>query len=302
MYKPFVPSFLGRREISVDLLPVIQRIDWRFFFHAWKLTGNYEGLDTLCKCEACKVQWLLRFRPEEKEKAQEAYKLLKDAKEILREGIADKILNLSAIVYFSEARSIGEGISFTKEGQEILYLPMLRQQHESERNGYCLSIADFISSEKDYIGMFAVTVHGGDEWAEKAKQEGDDYKSLLIKSVADRLAEATAEWLHEKIRTEYWGYAQESNAEGIRPAFGYPSIPDLSLLFEANKLLHLDEIGIHISENGAMKPNASICGLHISHPQAFYFIVGKIGDDQKESYAKQRGKKIEDIEKWLVNN
>lgn len=303
MFQPIVPSFLGKKIIQeIDFLPVISRIDWRYFFHAWKLTGNYEGLNTLCDCEACKMQWLLRFKAEEREKASEAYQLMKDAKEVLRKGIGEKIFHLSAIVYFSNAHSKGEGISLTKEGEEILYLPMLRQQHASERNGFCLSIADFISPEEDYIGLFAVTVHGGDEWAENVQKEGDDYTALLIKSVADRLAEATAQWLHEKIRTEYWGYATKNNAEGIRPAFGYPSLPDLSLLFEANKLLNLNEIGITLSENGAMKPNASICGLHLSHPQASYFIVGKIGEDQKGEYAKQRGMTKEEIERWLVNN
>ncbi|MBR2261932.1 MAG: 5-methyltetrahydrofolate--homocysteine methyltransferase [Paludibacteraceae bacterium] len=303
MYKPITPQFIGRKILShIDFLPVLQRIDWRYFFYAWRLTGNYKGLETLCDCEACKVQWLLRFSPEEKEKANEAYQLMKDAKEILRKGIVEKIFDLSAILLFAKAHSQGEGILLTdKEGKE-LYLPMLRQQHPSERNGYCLSMTDFISPKEDFIGLFAVSVHGGDEWAERVRTEGDDYTSLLIKSVADRLAEATAEWLHEEIRSNYWGYAKTTGAEGIRPAFGYPSLPDLSLLFEANKLLHLEDIGIFISENGAMKPNATICGLHISHPEATYFMIGKIGADQKEDYAKRRGLSTTELGKWLVNN
>ena len=209
---------------------------------------------------------------------------------------------MSAILFFAKAHSQDEGILITEEEGKELYLPMLRQQHPSERNDYCLSMADFISPKEDYIGLFAVTVHGGDEWAERMKNEGDDYTSLLIKSVADRLAEATAEWLHEEIRSNYWGYAKATGAEGIRPAFGYPSLPDLSLIFEANKLLNLKDIGVSISENGAMKPNASICGLHISHPQSCYFMISKIGTDQKEDYAKRRGVSLMELGRWLVNN
>ncbi len=301
MYQPIRPSFLGRKIIKdIDLLSVIARIDWKFFFLAWKVSGHYDGLETLCDCEACKVQWLNRFRIEDKEKAKEAYQLFRDAQEVLRNGIERKRFQPQAIVYFAEARSEGEGISILEDEKERLYLPMLRQQHPSEKGDFCLSVADFISPRKDYIGIFAVTIHGGDEWSEEEKKKGDDYRSLLIKSIADRLAEATAVWLHEKIRNEYWGYGEVSQAEGIRPAFGYPSIPDLSMLFEANKLINLSDIGITLTENGAMKPNASICALHISHPKAFYFMVGKVGEDQMEEYAKQRGKSVEELKRWMM--
>lgn len=301
MYQPVRPTFLGLKIIKeIDLLSVIARIDWSFFFLAWKVNGHYEGLETLCDCEACKVQWLNKFRPEEKEKAKEAYQLFRDAQEVLRDGITGNRFHPQAIVYFAEAKSKGEGISIIENGKEKLYLPMLRQQHPSERGDFCLSIADFISPEKDYIGMFAVTIHGGDEWAEEERVKGDDYRSLLIKSVADRLAEATAVWLHEKIRNEYWGYGEITHAEGLRPAFGYPSIPDLSMLFEADKLMNLSNIGITLTENGAMKPNASICALHISHSKAFYFMVGKVGDDQLKEYARQRGMSVEELKRWMM--
>ena len=302
MYQPVKPTFLGRRIIEdIDFLKIVPLINWKFFFHAWKITGNYDGLSTLCDCDACKVQWLLRFRLEEQEKAKEAYKLYRDAQEVLRIGISEKRLSIKAIVYFSEAKSRDEGISFVEDGKETLYMPMLRQQHPSERNGCCLSIADFISPEADYIGIFALTVHGGDAWAEDEGRKGDDYHSLLIKSVCDRLAEATAEWLHEEIRLKLWGYGNILQSKGIRPAFGYPSIPDLSMLFEANKLIRINDIGIKLSENGAMKPNASICALHICHPAAFYFMVGVVGKDQKEEYANKRGMKAEELDKWMTN-
>ncbi len=301
MYQPIHPSFLGRKIIKdIDLLSVIMRIDWRYFFLAWKMNGHYDGLETLCDCEACKVQWLNRFRSEDKEKAKEAYQLFRDAQEVLREGMEKNRFQPRAIVYLAKARSQGDGISILEEEEEKLYLPMLRQQHPSEKGDFCLSIADFISPKKDYIGMFAVTIHGGDEWAEEEREKCDDYRSLLIKSVADRLVEATAVWLHEKIRNEYWGYGEITHAEGIRPAFGYPSIPDLSMLFEANKLINLSDIGITLTENGAMKPNASICALHISHPKAFYFMVGKVGEDQMNEYAKKRGKSVEELKRWMM--
>lgn len=299
MYSPVRPTFLGRKIIdSIDVFSVVPLIDWSYFFHAWRVTGDFKGLETLCDCPACKTQWLLRYRPEEQEKAKEAYQLMHDAQEVIRRGIKEGIFSLSAMVYFCEAKATEDSILLTDESGTTSF-PMLRQQHVSERNDCCLSMVDFISPEKDYIGLFAVTVHGGDEWAERVKAEGDDYTSLLIKSVADRLAEATAEWLHEKIRTEYWGYANTTQAKGIRPAFGYPALPDISLLREADQLIHLGDIGITLTENCAMRPNASICGLHIAHPQAFYFIVGAIADDQKRAYAKKRGMSLEELGKWL---
>lgn len=303
MYQPIQPTFLGKKIIDpVDIRQILPRIDWRFFFHAWKMTGNYEGLDTLCDCAACKTQWLLRFRPEEKEKAEEAYKLMRDAQAVLREGIQENIFSISAMICYTEAKSVEEGIQFKEIDGQPLYLPMLRQQHPSERNNCCLSMTDFISPQKDYIGIFAVTVHGGDEWAERIRLAGDDYTSILIKSVADRLAEATADWLHEQSRRKFWGYWEKFQTEGIRPAFGYPAMPDISLLKDVDKVFHLSDIGIELTENCAMRPNASICGLHISHPRSFYFMIGEIAEDQKRSYAAQRGTTVEELSKWLANS
>lgn len=303
MYSPVTPTFIGKKIFeSVDIRQILPRIDWRFFFHAWKMTGNYEGLDTLCDCAACKTQWLLRYRPEERGKAEEAYKLMRDAQEVLREGISEGIFSISAMLCFSEAHSEEEGIQIHDLDGKPLYLPMLRQQHPSERNNCCLSMSDFISPATDYVGIFAVTVHGGDEWAERVREEGDDYTSILIKSVADRLAEATADWLHEQSRNHYWGYGKVTGREGIRPAFGYPAMPDISLLKEVDAAIHLSEIGIQLTENCAMRPNASICGLHIAHPQSFYFMVGEIAEDQKRSYAAQRNTSVEELNKWLANS
>lgn len=264
------------------------------------MTGDYDGLERLCDCPACKTQWLLRYQPEEREKAEEAYQLMRDAQDILRKGISEERFSISALVHFYQARSLDEGIEIIDSDGSTLHLPMLRQQHESERNGCCLSMADFISPKEDYIGIFAVTVHGGDQWAEEEKASGDEYNALVIKSIADRLAEATADWLHEKIRSQFWGYANATQASGIRPAFGYPSLPDISLLKEVDKLIHLDKIGIRLTENCAMRPNASICGLHISHPQAFYFMVGDVSEEQKKSYAQERGMTTDELSKWLA--
>lgn len=301
MYKPVKPSFLGKKILNhIDPLPVVQRIDWHYLFLAWKINGKYEGLETLCDCEACKVKWLSKFSLEEQLKAQEAYNLLRDAKEILRIGFEEKRFDLSAMVFFSEANGNDEGIFLLENGMKKFFLPMLRQQNPGERTDCFVSLADFIAPSDDYIGIFALTVHGADQWAEELHQKGDDYQSLLVKSVADRLAEATSVWLHEKIGEEFWGYAPITHAKGIRPAFGYPSIPDLSMLFEADKILNLSEIGIQLTENGAMKPNASICALHIAHPKAFYFMVGQIGVDQKKSYAQHRNMTVEELERWLV--
>ena len=182
-------------------------------------------------------------------------------------------------------------------------LPLLRQQH-----GDCLCLADFIHPEHDQIGVFATSVdHGLEKDFDK-----DAYMKMTVQLLADRLAEAAAEKMHEEVRRTYWGYApdehltmEELHAEkfqGIRPAVGYPSLPDTSLNFVLDELIHFKQIGIRLTESGAMKPHASVSGLMIALPEAHYFSLGKIGEDQLQDYAHRRGLPVETLRKFLASH
>lgn len=194
--------------------------------------------------------------------------------------------------------------------------PFLRQQKKTDSNEYfCLS--DFIASresgKKDYLGAFAVTAgDGADEEMKRFEEEGDDYSALLMKSLLDRLAETATEWVHEKVRRDYWGYAADERLsiaelfavkyQGIRPAVGYPSIPDQTTNFLLHKLLATDEIGISLTENGVMYPNASVSGLLFAHPESKYFSIGEISEEQMIDYARRKNVKPEEIRKFLLAN
>ncbi len=312
-YQSVTPSFLGRKILdSIELNSIVKYIDWTFFFHTWKIAGKYPGIEALCDCVSCQTAWLMQFPEKEREKAQEAFSLFRDAQTMLKELIAGKKLQAKAILYFSEAKSENEGIVFLpdKMQETPLYLPMLRQQKSNEMSGFCYSLSDFIPNLSGFIGMFAVTVQGAEEISAQFQSQGDDYNVLLVKSLADRLAEATSEWLHEQVRKHYWGYAPQENFtveelrkvpyQGIRPAVGYPCLPDQSVIFDLNRLLHLEEIGVTLTESGVMLPNSSICGLYFSHPAAFYFMIGRIGEDQMNDYAQRKKCDPEKLKKWLA--
>ncbi len=319
-YQPTTPSFLGRKILdSIDLNPITKYIDWTFFFHTWKIAGKYPDIETLCDCVSCQTAWLLQFPEKEREKAQEAFKLFRDAQAMLKELITGKKLQAKAILYFSEAKSENEGIVFLPDQtQETpLYIPMLRQQRSNKTSGFCYSLSDFLPNISnlspnisEFVGIFAVTIQGAEEISTQFQLQEDDYNALLVKSLADRLAEATSEWLHEQVRKHYWGYAPQENFtveelrkvpyQGIRPAIGYPCLPDQSVIFDINKLLYLEEIGITLTGSGVMLPNSSICGLYFSHPAAFYFMIEKIGEDQMNDYAQRKKCNPEELTKWLA--
>ena len=183
-------------------------------------------------------------------------------------------------------------------------IPCLRQQQQGSE---FLCLADFVGKQ-DKIGVFATTVDHGFE----TDFDGDPYERMMMQLIADRLAEATAERLHEEVRKRYWGYApderlsvsemQQERWQGIRPAVGYPSLPDTSLNFVIDQLLDLHQIGIRLTESGAMKPHASVSGLMLAHPEARYFSIGKIGEDQLADYARRRGVPVELMRKFLGGN
>lgn len=298
------------RFTDINLREIVPYIHWTFFFMAWRLNGKYEGIETACDCSACKAGWLQKFAFEERPKAEEALKLYKDAQEMLRRFLDEKIVTINAMVGIFPAYAEDDNIIVDFEGQKIT-IPTLRQQLPSN-DGFCYALSDFIKPQDDYVGVFANTVLGVEAFAETFEKDDDMYHSILIKTLSDRLAEATAEWLHYKVRTEIWGYAPNEKLDvneffkthylGIRPAVGYPSLPDQSIIFTLDKLIKFEDMGIMLTENGAMFPNASVSGLMFDHPKSKYFNIGKIDENQFQDYARRCGKSPEVLRKWLASN
>lgn len=306
-----IPKQIGHTQFTdIDLREIVPYIHWTFFFMAWHLNGRYTDIQTVCDCESCKVGWLQKFAESDRPKAEEAIKLYKDAQEMLRRFLDEKIVKINAVVGIYPAYSDDDDIVVNYENK-LTRIPTLRQQLPSS-DGFCYSLADFIKPADDYIGVFANTVKGVEDFADTFEKDGDMYNSILIKTLADRLAEATAEWLHYKIRTEIWGYVPDeklvveeffkTHYQGIRPAVGYPSLPDQSIIFTLDQLIHFDEVGIMLTESGAMFPNASVSGLVFDHPKSKYFNLGKIDDSQFLDYCKRSGKSPDVLRKWLAAN
>ncbi|MCE1156232.1 MAG: hypothetical protein LWW91_08950 [Bacteroidales bacterium] len=307
----YIPNQPGaHRIVGVAVTEIAPFIHWSFFFRAWNLSGKYDGIEAVCDCASCQTSWMQRFSPAEREEAEEAVKLYKDAQELLRRFRDENINSLNVSFGFYKAHSDDDDIVI--HGDEgIVRIPTLRQQQPS-RDGYCYALSDFVHPVDDYVGVFANTVAGGEDFAAGYEANDDLYTSILIKTLCDRLAEATAEWLHYKVRKEYWGYKADEDIsieemfkvhyQGIRPAIGYPSLPDQSIIFELDPLLRFKETGIMLTENGAMYPTASVCGLYFAHPQSKYFAIGKIDEEQLEDYARRRGRTPAELRKWLAAN
>jgi len=310
-YIPVKPNTPGLIQLNdINLQEIVPFIDWGFFFMAWRLSGKYEGIETVHDCLSCKMSWLHQFPETDRPKAEEALKLYKDAQEMLRQMLDEKIVSINASLGVFPAYAQDDDI-FIQDNDKTITVPTLRQQHPAT-DGFCYSLADFVAPENDYVGAFATTVQGVEAYAETFEKDDDVYHSILAKTLSDRLAEAAAEWLHYKVRKEYWGYAAGENLSvkdmlktkysGIRPAVGYPSLPDQSIIFVLDPILKFNEIGIQLTENGAMFPNASVCGLYFAHPQSKYFMIGKIDENQFEDYARRCGKSPEVLCKWMAAN
>ena len=310
-YIPSKPATLGIIHLNdIDMREIVPFIDWTFFFMAWRMSGRYEGIETVDDCQSCKMTWLQQFPETDRPKAEEALKLFKDAQAMLRRFKDEKVLQVNASIGIFNGYAKDDDI-YIQYQDTTLVVPTLRQQHPST-DGYCYSLADFLASENDYVGTFATTVQGVEAFAEMFEKDDNMYDSILVKTLSDRLAEATAEWLHTQVRKKYWGYAVDEDLtvkemlrtmyKGIRPAVGYPSLPDQSIIFTLDPLVNFKEIGIQLTENGAMFPNASVCGLYFAHPQSKYFMIGKIDEAQFTDYAARRGMKPEVLRKWLASN
>ncbi len=306
------PKTMGRILLDdIKIEEIIPYINWKFFFHSWNLSPKFHTVTNVSMCGHCQAQWLAHFSEDERERAQEASKLYEDAVNMLKKFIDLDVDYIKAVFGFYEAYSENDTVFI--DGKPF---PMLRQQKKSDKNEY-LCIADFIapksSGKRDFIGAFAVTGGAGSDYLiRKYENEGDEYSALLMKSLLDRLAEAATEWLHEKVRREYWAYASDEKLSvsemfsvkyrGIRPAVGYPSIPDQSVNFALHEMLHSEEIGVSLTENGVMYPNASVSGFFIAHPESSYFAVGEISEEQLEDYATRKGEDSKDIRKFLLGN
>ena len=269
---PVSPLQPGKHDIIIPVSQARSLINWRAFFDVWKLDASFAEIANINGCDHCRAQWLAAVPQEHRGKAAEAMQLYKEANRAL--DYLEKTLTkgLTARVALMPAGSRNEDIIYIYNGTEYT-LPTPRQlQGESP----LLALADFIKPItddgvlNDWIGIFAVTVGNEiQQIIEKHHNNDDEYKALLYQSLADRLAEASTELIYRKVREEIWGF----DAKGIRPAIGFPSLPDQRLVFLADKVLNYAELGITLTENGALYPSASTTGYIISHPQARYFNV-----------------------------
>jgi 5-methyltetrahydrofolate--homocysteine methyltransferase len=285
------PSFTGSRIVSEEIATVRRYIDWTFFFHAWELKGRFPAiLDDPVKGEV-------------------ARDLYENANALLDEVEAGGLLTARGVYGFWPA--VAEGDDVVLNGVRF---PMLRQQSAHDDSRPNRSLADFVAPADtglgDHVGAFAVTIHGSEELARRFEEERDDYRAIMIRALADRLAEAYAERLHEVARHEWYAPREELSGDelirerfrGIRPAFGYPACPDHSEKGTLVQLLEAERVGLGLTESYAMTPAPSVSGLYFGHPQARYFAVGRIGRDQIEDYAARKRMPIRDAERWLRPN
>jgi 5-methyltetrahydrofolate--homocysteine methyltransferase len=298
------PSFLGTKVYdSVPLGAIAERIDWGPFFHAWEMKGAFPAIlnDPI--------------------KGPEARRLYEDAQQMLAQIIAGSQLQARAVIGLYAANARGDDLVLWKDDtrtEELTVMPMLRQQFDRGGDRPCYALSDFVapleSGVADYMGLFAVTAGiGTDELVAHYEADHDDYSAIMVKALADRLAEALAEYMHEETRKHLWGYAPDedlTNEEliqekyrGIRPAPGYPACPDHTTKRTIFSVMGVPEaIDLHLTEACAMVPTAAVSGFYFAHPEATYFSLGKIDRDQLEDYAARKGMSVDEAARWLGPN
>ncbi len=302
--KPVIP--IGETVIvDLPLVELVPLINWKMFFHAWRLTGKYLEHFPYDLCDGCISSWkaqISQLPAEEQEKGLEALKLYRDAIELLGRAGESRSFDGKGCVTFYEAYVDDKDNLIISDD---VIIPLLRQQ--KSESGF-RSLADFVSEsreENDYVGLFTATA--GESLIRLTEKE-DDYTRLLAQTLSDRLAEAGSEWLHAMTRRDLWGYEKEEksitdllkgNYDGIRPATGYPMLPDQLLNHNFAALQPLDKIGVSLTENGAMIPSSTISGVYIGRKEADYFVIGEIGEDQISDYALRRGLTEERIKEIL---
>jgi 5-methyltetrahydrofolate--homocysteine methyltransferase len=293
-----VPAFVGVRNLAVDVADLVAWIDWSPFFHTWELTGRYPAL------------------LDDPKQGDAARKVYADGRALLDTIVNGKLLTARATYGFFPAAGDGDDlVILDPDGKrERLRIPMLRQQEDKDTS---LALSDFVapagSGVRDHVGGFIVTTGiGCDELAAKFERDHDDYNSIMTKALADRLAEAFAEWLHARVRRE-WSYGADEHLDhaqilaesyrGIRPAFGYPACPDHEPKRALFALLdRADHHQVRLTEGLAMTPTASVSGLYFAHPGARYFAVGRVGKDQIEDYARRVGVSVTEVERMVPSN
>lgn len=298
-FQPVQPQFTGTKLMEgVTVETLRPYIDWKPFFIAWEMHGNFPDIlnDAVVGAEATK--------------------LYNDANALLDRISKENWLIPKGVIGFWQAASDGDAV-LVNTGTETTTLQFLRQQIQKAADQPNLSLADFIApvsaNKQDHIGAFAVTIHGIEPHVKAFEAQHDDYNKIMLQALADRLAEAFAEYLHEAVRKQYWGYVPDealSNEalikeayQGIRPAPGYPACPDHTEKYKLFALLDAtNQTGISLTESLAMFPASSVCGWYFAHPQSQYFGIGKIQRDQLEDYAKRKGMPLELVERWLSSN
>jgi 5-methyltetrahydrofolate--homocysteine methyltransferase len=296
-YTPTKPSIDDVKVFDdFDLATIAEYIDWGPFFIGWEMPGKFPAVLS------------------DKNFGKEATKLYNDAQSLLQKIIDEHWFTAKGVIGFWSAQSNNRDTITLQTNNGEVNLEFLRQQSKKAQGQFNFSLADFISLlSEDFLGGFAVTISGAKQHIEKFAKENDDYNKIMVQILADRMVEAFAECLHQKVRKEYWGYGKSetlSNEElihekysGIRPAPGYPACPDHTEKIKLFTLLNATEnIGIELTESLAMNPPASVCGWYFAHPQSHYFGLGKIGRDQLEDYAKRKKMSIEEAERWLRPN
>lgn len=295
-YRPTVPAVNGVKVLKeFDLATIALYIDWGPFFIAWEMPGHFPEVlsDKIFGAEATRIY--------------------DDAQKLVAKIVAEKWFTADGVIGFWPASSNNADTVTLQTGKGEVKLESLRQQMKKAVGQPCFSLADFIKPKElgeDYMGAFAVTIHGAKKHVDKFAAEHDEYNKILVQVLADRFVEAFAECLHQQTRKEFWGYEKNENLtneqlikeqyKGIRPAPGYPACPDHTEKIKLFYLLNVTEnIGIELTESLAMNPPASVCGWYIAHPQSHYFGLGKIGRDQMEDYAKRKDMSVEEAEKWL---
>lgn len=296
------PNFIGVKQIELDLKELLPYIDWTPFFRSWELHGKYPKILT------------------DEVVGEAATKLFEEATQMLNQIIKQKWLTAKGILGIFPANQVNDDDIqlYSESGEELEKFLTLRQQSQKTKGAPNIALADFIapkdSGQQDYMGAFCVsTGFGVDEISEKFVKNLDDYNSIMIKALADRLAEAFAEYLHKKVRTEIWGYDQseqltneeliKESYKGIRPAPGYPACPDHLEKRTIWSLLKVEErIGVKLTDSLAMWPASSVSGYYFANPKSRYFGLGKIKEDQVADYAKRRGIPVEEAAKWLSPN
>jgi len=295
-FAPTIPDTLGLQTIDLELEDLALLIDWSPFFQSWDLAGRYPAI------------------LENETVGETARQLFADAKAMLEKILCENWLTARAVFGLYPARGENEDIVIYSDESRTTELTRwvgLRQQHKQPPGRFNLALADFVG-ERDYVGAFAVTAgHGIESRVAAFEAAHDDYSAIMLKALADRFAEAAAEWLHLQVRTHYWGYApaETLNHEsliaekylGIRPAPGYPACPDHTAKRELFALLDApNNAGMNLTESCAMTPAASVSGFYIGHPGAGYFAIPKIGRDQLEDWAARKAMSIKDAEYWLA--